>query len=270
MGVVLFALASMVGVGPGSTAWAQAPSTTEPQETALPPFIPALTEEDRKAAFPDVDGHAMSGNRVNYFALFDQLEWQRANGVNHLNLDARGWVGRDSNRVWFRAEGDGDRHGVGDAQAHALYGRQVSRWWDLVAGIRQDFSPGAAQAWAAVGVQGLAPYWFDVEATAYVGASGRTHARVEVEYEVLVTNRLVVQPLFEMELYGRTDAQRAVGAGLSTTDAGLRLRYEFRRELAPYVGMTWNRKWGKTADFARAAGEDTAGARVVSGVRLWF
>jgi copper resistance protein B len=103
-----------------------------------------------------------------------------------------------------------------------------------------------------------------------VGASGRTHARFEVEYELLLTNRLVLQPLVEVEVFGKSDPERGVGAGLSTTDAGFRVRYEWRRELAPYVGVTWSRKWGKTASFAEAAGEDSGGARFVTGLRLWF
>jgi copper resistance protein B len=250
-----------------STAPAQA-GAEERQD--LPAFIPRLTDDDRKAAFPDVEGHSMLGNAVNYFVLFDQLEWQAGAGTDGVNLDSRGWIGRDRDRLWFRAEGDGEGSRIGEAQAHVLYGRQFSRWWDVVAGVRQDFRPGTAQTWAAFGVQGLAPLWFDVEATAYVGASGRTHARFEVEYELLLTNRLVLQPLVEVEVFGKSDPERGVGAGLSTTDAGFRVRYEWRRELAPYVGVTWSRKWGKTASFAEAAGEDSGGARFVTGLRLWF
>jgi len=236
----------------------------------LPAFIPRLTDDDRKAAFPDVEGHSMRGNAVNYFVLVDQLEWQTGAGSDGVNLDSRGWIGRDRDRLWLRAEGHGEGSRVGEAQTHVLYGRQFSRWWDVVAGVRQDFRPGTPQAWAAFGVQGLAPMWFDVEATAYVGASGRTHARFEVEYELLLTNRLVLQPLVEVEVFGKSDPERGVGAGLSTTDAGFRVRYEWRRELAPYVGVTWSRKWGTTASFAEAAGEDSRGARFVTGLRLWF
>lgn len=236
----------------------------------LPPFIPRLTDDDRKAAFPDVEGHSIHGNAVNYFVLFDQLEWLAGEGTNGVNLDSRGWIGRDRDRLWLRAEGDGEGRRVGKAHGHVLYGRQFSRWWDIVAGIRQDFRPGPAQTWAAVGVQGLAPYWFEVEATAYVGASGRTHARFEVEYELLLTNRLILQPLVEAEVFGESDPERGIGAGLGTTDAGFRVRYEWRRELAPYVGVTWSRKWGQTADFAEAAGEDSRSARFVTGLRLWF
>jgi copper resistance protein B len=153
---------------------------------------------------------------------------------------------------------------------HALYGRAIRRWWDVLVGVRQDFRPGPARTWAAVGVQGLAPYWFEIEATAYIGESGRTHFRFETEYELLLTNRLVLQPLVELEIYGKSDPERRIGAGLGSAAAGLRLRYEIRREFAPYIGVTWNQKFFGTRDFARAAGEDTGGARVAAGVRVWF
>jgi copper resistance protein B len=243
---------------------------TDDQKRELPSFIPPVTDEDRQAAFSEVEGDAAHDKALNFFVLFDQFEWQPGEGTNGLSLDARGWVGRDRDRLWFRAEGESANGRVEEAQTHLLYGRQISRWWDIVGGIRQDFRPGSAQTWAAFGVQGLAPYWFEIEATGYVGASGRTHARLEVEYELLLTNRLIVQPLFEVEIVGKSDPERGVGAGLSTTDVGFRLRYELRREIAPYVGITWNNKWGKTADFADAAGEDTGGARFVTGLRLWF
>jgi len=244
--------------------------TAGDQTRELPPFIPRLTDEDRKAAFPDVEGHAVHDRAVSYYVLFDQLEGHVGDGVSGVDIDTRGWLGRDRDRLWFRAEGDGDNGRVDEAHAHVLYGRQFARWWDVVAGVRQDFRPGDAQTWAAFGVQGLAPYWFEIEATGYVGASGRTHVRFEVEYELLFTNRLILQPLVEVEVFGKSDPDRGVGAGVSTTDVGFRLRYEFRREVAPYIGVTWNNKWGKTADFATAAGEDTGGARFVTGLRLWF
>jgi copper resistance protein B len=237
-----------------------------------PAGIPPVTDEDRKAAFPELDdqGHAVHDSAVHYYVLFDQLEWQTGAGATAGTWDNRGWIGRDVNRFWFRTEGKAEDGDFAEAQTHALYGRAFHRWWDVVAGVRQDFRPGPSRTWAAVGVQGLAPYWFEVEATAYVGASGRTHARFEVEYELLLTNRLIIQPLVEAEIFAKSDPERGIGSGLSTTDAGFRLRYEFKRELAPYVGVVWSNKWGKTADFAEAAGENTGGARLVTGLRLWF
>jgi len=233
-------------------------------------IVPRPTDADRQAAFPDVHAHAMHGASLNSFVLFDQLEWHAGNTANGVDLDSRGWIGGDRDRLWFRAEGDADGGRLGDAQAHVLFGRQFSRWWDVVAGVRQDFRPGPAQTWAAVGIQGLAPYWFEVEATAYVEAGGRTQARLALEYELRLTNRLILQPLFEMELTGKTDPERGIGAGLSTSDAGIRVRYEWRREFAPYVGVTWSRKWGGTADFARADGAAQRGVRLATGLRLWL
>ena len=237
----------------------------------LPPFIPPITEEDRAAAFPqDIEGHAVHDRSINYYVLLDQFEWQSNAGGTGLNIDTKGWLGTDRDRLWFRAEGDGEDGRVGEAEAHVLYGRQFSRWWDVVAGVRHDFEPGPSRTWAALGIQGLAPYWFEIELTGYVGESGRTHLRGEVEYELLLTNRLVLQPLVEVELFGKSDPERGVGGGLSATDAGFRVRYEFRREVAPYIGFMWGNKWGKTADFAAAAGESTGGGRFVLGMRLWF
>ncbi|MEO5827804.1 MAG: copper resistance protein B, partial [Luteimonas sp.] len=162
---------------------------------------------------------------------------------------------------------DGKLHG---AELQVLYGRSVARWWDVVAGIRHDFKPGASQDFAALGVVGLAPYKFEVQATGYIGQGGQTAARFEAEYETLLTNRLILQPLVEVNLYGKNDARRGIGSGLSTVEAGLRLRYEFTRKFAPYIGVVRERAFGRTADFRRLNGEDIDDTRVVAGLRLWF
>lgn len=253
---------------PASASLAGDTPTREAQTPA--PDVPPLTDADRKAAFPDVGGHESHDNAVNYFVLFDQFEWQRSEGANGLNWDSKGWIGKDTTRLWLRSEGEMDSGTVSTAQAHVLWGHSFARWWDVVAGVRQDARPGSPQTWAAVGVQGLAPYRFEIEATAYLGAAGRTHARFEVEYELLVTNRLVLQPLVELEVYGKDDPERGVGAGMSAADAGLRLRYELRRELAPYVGLTWQQKFGRTGEFATANGEDVSALKLAAGVRWWF
>ncbi len=127
---------------------------------------------------------------------------------------------------------------------HVTYGRSFSRWWDVVAGVRRDVRPGPGQTWGTVGIQGLAPMFFDIQATLYIGESAATLARFEAEYDLLVTNRLVLQPLAEFNIYGKSIADRRLGAGLSSAEAGLRLRYEVRRELAPYVGLVWHRQFG--------------------------
>ena len=243
----------------------QAKPSDKPKEP-----IPPITDADRAAAFPaDMEGHAVHDRELRYFVLFDQLEWQ-GTGAGGANLDNRSWIGGDVNRLWLRAEGESDDGRVENAFVHALWGHSFSRWWDFVAGVRQDFRPGDPQTWAAFGIQGLAPYWFEIEATGYVGSGGRTHARLEAEYELLLTNRLILQPLAELEIYGKSDPARGLGAGLSSLETGLRLRYEVRREFAPYVGLTWQRKFFGTADFAREEGEHVGGTRVAFGLRTWF
>lgn len=250
---------------------AAAPAPLDPDSQVPVTPIPALTDRDRAAAFPqDLGGHAVHDGAVHYMVLFDQLEWQAGGPAAGLSWDTKTWVGTDLNRVWLRSEGLTAGGAVEDAEAHALYGRSFARWWDVVAGVRQDFRPGPSQTWAAIGIQGLAPQWFEVEATLYIGESAATLARFEAEYEVLLTNRLVLQPLIELNLFGKALPDRGIGAGLSAVDTGLRLRYEVRRELAPYVGLVWQRKFFGTADFARAAGDETGGWRAAAGLRMWF
>ena len=232
--------------------------------------IPPITDADRAAAFPDVEPHTMGDNAVHTFVLLDQLEWQGDQSSGGLSWDATGWVGGDRNRLWFRSEGHGEDGHLGDAEAQLFYGRSVARWWDVVVGVRQDIQPGPAQTWAAFGVQGLAPYWFKVEATGYASDGGQTAVRLEAEYGLLLTNRLVLRPLAELNLYGKRNVERGIGAGLSSTDIGLRMRYEVRREVAPYIGVTWNHTFGETRDLAEASGDAVSRVRFVAGLRLWY
>ena len=253
-----------------ATAPAEDHSAHHAAAVALPAFIPPVTDADRQAAFPEVHGHAAHDRSVNAFVLFDQFEWQGGAGADGFSWDTKGWVGQDRNRLWFRSEGDRAGGRTSQAQTNLLYGRAISRWWDVMAGVRFDTLPDTPRTALALGVQGLAPYWFEVEASAYVEPSGRTHVRLETQYDQLITNRLVLQPLLEFEVYGRADRERRIGAGLSTGELGLRLRYEFRREFAPYVGVVWTRRFFETADLARDAGDDVAGTRLAVGLRTWF
>lgn len=264
----------------GSAGPAPAPGTPElrrghlesappPSRVALPDFVPPVTETMRQAAFPVVEGHAAHDRAINSFVLFDQLEWRSGRGRDGVSWSQTGWVGGDINRLWFRSEGESEDGGLGEASAHVLYGRAVARWWDVVAGLRQDLQPGA-QTWLAFGVQGLAPGFFEVEATGYLSDAGQTAAHVEIEYDLLLTNRLVLQPLLEATLYGKRNPALGVGSGLSSGEVGFRLRYEIRRELAPYVGLTWVRTFGGTRDLAASESEANGLPRLVGGVRLWF
>jgi copper resistance protein B len=236
-------------------------------------FVRPITDADRAAAFPDLSDESMQAHMnddaVHAYLLGDRVEWQ--NGQNdQLLWDATGWIGRDFGRLWLRSEGERPADGTEQARVEALWGKPVSRWWDLLAGMRTDFRPDPDHTWLALGVVGLAPYFFEVEATAYVAGDGDTAAQLELEYELLLTNRLVLQPHLELNFYGRDDEERGLGSGLSNVEAGLRLRYEIRRELAPYIGIEWGKKYGETEDFAEAEGEVVEDTRWVIGIRMWY
>ncbi|MND58351.1 Copper resistance protein B precursor [compost metagenome] len=233
-------------------------------------LVPVLTDADRQAAFPPLGGHQMHDSAINSFFLLDQLEYQDADEGSTLAWDASGWIGGDINRLWVRSEGERTNGVTEDAELQLLYGRSISPWWDVVAGVRQDFKPESPQTWAAFGIQGMALYDFEAEATAFIGENGQTAARLEGDYDILLTNRLILQPTAEANFYGKNDPGRGVGSGLANTEVGLRLRYEIVRQFAPYIGITWNRSYGKTADFIRDEGGDVDEARFVAGIRMWF
>lgn len=213
----------------------------------------------------------VSDNMVFYQVLFDQLEFTRSRrGGTGMAWDAQGWVGRDYNRLWVKTAGERTGGTTEDGRLELLYSRPVAAFWDLQAGLRNDFGAGPRRNWLAFGVQGVAPYWFDVEATAYVGGEGRTALRLNAEYQFVLTQRTFLAPEVEANFYGKDDRARGIGSGLSDVSLGLRLRHELRREFAPYVGVTWKRLGGNTADFARAAGESVNIRQVVVGVRAWF
>jgi copper resistance protein B len=241
----------------------------QPQTQSRTP-IPPLTDADRAAVYNAPGGHEVHDSALNSFFIFEKLEWQDAEDGSALNWEAQGWIGGDVDRLWLRTEGERTNGKTEEAEVHALWGHAISPWWDLVGGVRQDFKPGDPQTWAAFGIQGLALYNFEANATAYLGEGGQTAARLEGDYDILLTNKLIFQPTAEFNFYGKNDPQRGVGSGLSESEVGLRLRYEIRPQFAPYVGVTWNRSYGKTADYAREEGEDNSEARLVIGVRVWF
>jgi copper resistance protein B len=234
-----------------------------------PTGLPVVTDADRAAAFPDVEVHTAHDNRVVHKVQFNRLEASRDDGESGQAWEGHAWVGNDSHKLWLRSEGEREHGHTESADLEVLYGRPIAPWWDLVAGVRHDFQPDG-QTFAAIGVMGLAPYFFEVEATAYVGESGQTAARVEAEYETLLTNRLVLQSLVEATAFGNDDERRGIGSGLSTLEAGMRLRYEITRRFAPYVGIAWERAYGRTADLRLDDGEPVEDTRVVAGIRFWF
>jgi copper resistance protein B len=202
--------------------------------------------------------------------LIDQLEYVHGTDAEGIALDAQTYFGGDANKLWFKLDGEHSAGHLHDTRTELLWDHATSAFWDTQLGMRHDFGDGPGRTWAAFGTQGLSPYWFDIEATAYVGQSGRTAGRVEAEYDVMLTQRLIFTPDLEINAYGKTDAARRIGAGLSNFELGLRLRYEISRQFAPYVGFDWNRRVGKTADLMRQAGEPAFDHAIVAGVRVWF
>ncbi len=262
---------SMEGMGPGTMDHSKMNHGSADAPTAVSRTpIPVLTDADRKAAFPPLGGHEVHDSAINSFFLLDQLEYQDADEGSTLAWDASGWVGGDINRLWIRSEGERTNGVTEDAELQLLYGRSIGPWWDVVAGVRQDFQPESPQTWAAFGIQGMALYAFEAEATAFIGENGQTAARLEGDYDILLTNRLILQPTAEANFYGKNDPERDVGSGLANTEVGLRLRYEIVRQFAPYIGVTWSRSYGNTADLIRDEGGDVSEARFVAGIRMWF
>ena len=211
------------------------------------------------------------GDEHNFAVLLvDRLERVDLDEGSSGAYDAQAWFGGNYDRLVLKAEGEVANGRLEDADTELLWGHAVATYWDTQLGVRHDSGEGPSRNWLALGIQGLAPYWFEVDATAYAGEGGRTALGLEVEYELLLTQRLVLQPRIETEFYGKDDPARGIGNGWSSSAVGLRLRYEFRREFAPYVGVEWTRKHGETADIARNGDGSVSDAHWVAGVRFWF
>lgn len=217
-----------------------------------------------------IQGLHMHGSAPFGMLLIDQLEAFHGRDANGQSWEAEGWYGNDENKLWVRTEGERSRGKPEDGNLEAFWNRNVATFWSTQLGVRHDFGEGPGRTWAAFGVQGLAPYWFELEATGYVGANGRTAARLRADYEMLFTQRLILQPEAEVNLYGKNDPQRRIGSGISDVQFGLRLRYEIRRQFAPYIGVNWVRRIGTAADYARQDRQPVLDRQIVAGVRIWF
>lgn len=215
-------------------------------------------------------GGGMNDDPLRAMVLIDQLEIRATDGDRPLAWDAEGWVGKDLNKLWIKTEGEYTDGHSEDAELQVLYSRAVAPFWDIQAGWRRDIRPDPQRDWLAFGIKGLAPYFFDIDTAVFVGSNGRTAARLQFEYEIMFTQKIILVPDITLNLYGKDDPAIAIGSGLSDIEAGLRLRYEIRREFAPYIGLNWTHLYGRTADFARAEGTDADDFQLVFGIRLWF
>ncbi|WP_296723013.1 copper resistance protein B [Variovorax sp.] len=251
-------MSSMPGMGP-MQGGSPPPDARDPD---------AYAEGMPKMAMP---GMEMADDERYGQILVNELEYAKGRDARGQNLNLEAWYGGDYNKLWLKAEGE-RRGGRLDAfRTEALWDHAVATFWSTQLGLRHDNGGGGrSRSWLAFGVQGLAPYWFETEATAYVGSGGTLAARVELRYELLLTQKWILQPKLEANFYSKNDPQRGIGSGLSDMELGVRLRYEVTRQFAPYVGVTWSRKFGNTASYARQADERVKNTQLVAGVRLWF
>lgn len=202
------------------------------------------------------------------FVQSDRLEYAEASA--EVVWDLQGWVGTDYHKLWLKAEGERDSDATEESELQVLYSRAHTPFFDLQIGLRQDFEPSPSRSHLVIGLQGLAPQWFEVDAALFLSDDGDLSARLEAEYDWLLTQRLVLQPRLEVELSADAVPRIGVGSGLVETELGLRLRYEIHRKFAPYVGVSWERRYGDSRDFAREAGEDADSVSLIAGLRLWF
>jgi copper resistance protein B len=202
--------------------------------------------------------------------LMDQLEGRFNSANPEFRWDGQGWIGTDYDKLWIKSEGTFGNGALTDGQQQFLYDRAVTTYFDLQGGLRSDLDSRPTRNWTAFGIQSLAPYFFDLELTGYASSEGHFAGKLQASYDLLITQRLILQPQIELNVYSKADPTRLVGVGFSDIDTGLRLRYEINRKFAPYIGVVYEGQFGQTANFARQAGESTGDFRFVLGIRAWF
>ncbi len=204
------------------------------------------------------------------FTVIDRFEYGNSAAEETYLWDAQGWIGGDLNRFWWKTEGEGPTSDEPEqAEFQALYNRTISPFWGVQVGLRYDLEPHDT-AHAVLGLQGLAPYWFETDMAMFISDEGDVSFRAEFEYDLLLTQRLILQPRLEINASANDVPERGLGSGINDTEAGLRLRYEILREFAPYIGVRWTRKYGETRAIARALGEPKSDTALVLGIRAWF
>ena len=203
--------------------------------------------------------------------MIDELEYRARGGRDGYAWDAQAWYGGDIDKLWLKSEGEGSlgRSPEG-AEVQALWSRAVSPFFDLQLGLRHDFRPDPERTYLVAGVQGLAPYWFEVDAAAFLSDKGEVSARIEGEYDFRITQRLILQPRAELELAFQDVPELGIGSGPTKLEGGLRLRFEISPRFAPYLGVEYEQALGETADLRRASGEEAGGLSLLAGLRTWF
>lgn len=201
--------------------------------------------------------------------MLDQFEYDLKSN-NTASWDAQAWSGYDLNKFWLKTEGEYIGSNVQEAELQALYSRAILPYWDVQLGFRKDIKPSPSREWAVIGIQGLAPYFFDLDVTFFIDKEGGTAFRLNGEYEILITQRLILTPEIEINLYGKNDPEKGIGSGLADLSTELRLAYRITREFSPYIGINWIKKMGDTADYATEEGEEVRETQFVIGIKAWF
>jgi copper resistance protein B len=215
---------------------------------------------------------SMMENPVLTHARLDQLEGRTNGSDSGFRWDGEGWIGTDMNKLWVKSEGFSGNGSISDGDHEALFDRPIPhmRYFDAQLGVRSDLDSGPRRAWAALGIEGLAPGYFEIAPTLYIRNGGNIAGRVVASHDLLLTQRWIAQPEAELNFYSKDDPGRQIGSGLSDLDAGLRLRYEVSRKFAPYIGFAYNGNYGNTASYSRQAGETTNRSQFVFGLRIWY
>lgn len=213
-----------------------------------------------------------TGGMRQFFFQTDRLEYRSSDSEDAALWDINAWYGGRINRLWIKSEAEYslDHGAFEEARVEALWSRAITPYFDLQGGIAHDFEDGNGRTHAVAALQGLAPYWFEVDVSAYLSNRGELTGSAEAEYELLLTQRLILQPRAELAWSAEDMPSLETGAGLTSIEAGVRLRYEIVRQFAPYVGIEWTRQLGETADYTRAAGGDPESTAIVAGLRIWF
>ncbi|WP_342805807.1 copper resistance protein B [Alteromonas sp. M12] len=220
-------------------------------------------------ALPGVERLTLADEHRFYAVLGDRLEYNESTKAGVFDLQA--WYGTTFDRLVIKTEGDINDGKLEENQTDILWSHALTAYWNTQVGVRADyFETGQNRQWLAFGLQGLAPYWFELDMTAYLGEQGNTAFALEAEYELLLTQKLIIQPRAEITFFGKDDQANALGSGLSSSALGLRMRYEFTRQFAPYIGVEWTNLYGNTADFAQLDGQSDSNTEFVAGIKFWF
>lgn len=233
--------------------------------TAADTFFTATVMDRARGVLRDEHGGSLI-----FKLMAEQAEFQ--SGPHGAGYEWRGeaWYGGDINRFVAKSEGTGTgADGVERAELQALYSRAIGRYTDLQLGIRQDFDP-LIRTYATIGVEALIPYWFKVDGALFISDRGTGFARLEGMYDFMLTQQLVLQPRAELNVAFQDERSARVGSGISDAELGMRLRYEISRDFAPYIGVSYERNFGRTADFVRAGGKDIEATKFVMGLRAWL